>query len=579
MKECTDNKFLPIVIGLLLWTALSVFLQMNFQYHFYYVEQGRMFLFTESYFEEQVFAVGGLAAWIAGFLNQFFILPFAGAGIVSALLLAIGGGVRYIMRHLSAVHIPLFAALPSLALLPLHFDFNYCLQGTVAFLMMTLACCAYVAVSSDWYRIWSGLGWVVVVYLLAGSVALPLAVLFCLYEWLRKTPRGFLVLSVLVEVLVLAVVSVFASWVGEFRLAFSPEMYYHPMLRPQAVVYAAWIAFPLSILFAWFFRGRTGSRRLWIVGLQVVALVVTVCSEMRLFSNRSIRKLEKLDYFTRTEQWDKTIEEGAEGMNNLMFLNHLHLALAHKGELASRMLSYGHAGVEGLFVPWNKVDYVSALLSDIYFAVGAVASAQEMAFESYVTTIGGASPRMLKRLVQTNLIYGEYAVAEKYISLLEKTFYYKEWATRHRRFLNDDRAVLDDPVLGSRRRALPVTGKLVSTNDFSKDLRLIVETCPDNPVALQYLGMMYLLSGDLDSFRELIEKYTGTDCLPVLPVHFQEAVIVLFESDEEAWKRFRVSPSVIDAFGNFRKAVLARTPGERLRAEFGHTYWYYYMSK
>lgn len=49
--------------------------------------------------------------------------------------------------------------------------------------------------------------------------------------------------------------------------------------------------------------------------------------------------------------------------------------------------------------------------------------------------MGYGNPRMLKRLVQTNLIYGAYPVAEKYIRILENTFYYKDWAKSQRKFL------------------------------------------------------------------------------------------------------------------------------------------------
>ena len=70
-------------------------------------------------------------------------------------------------------------------------------------------------------------------------------------------------------------------------------------------------------------------------------------------------------------------------------------------------------GVEGLIVPWNKQEHVSCLLSDVYFTMGAIASSQEMAFEAFVSAMGDGNPRMLKRLVQTNLIFGDYPVAEK----------------------------------------------------------------------------------------------------------------------------------------------------------------------
>ena len=111
------------------------------------------------------------------------------------------------------------------------------------------------------------------------------------------------------------------------------------------------------------------------------------------------------------------------------------MALARKGILADEAFKYTQHGPRGLMVAWNKSTTISALLSDVYFTMGNVAAAQEMAFESNIGALCDGNPRMTQRLVQTNLIYGAYPVAEKYIAVLENTFYYKYWAKAQRKFL------------------------------------------------------------------------------------------------------------------------------------------------
>ena len=134
---------------------------------------------------------------------------------------------------------------------------------------------------------------------------------------------------------------------------------------------------------------------------------------------------------------------------------HLNMALANKGELSDKMFNFDQRGPQGLLVQWNKSENISCMLSDIYFTMGATASSQEMAFEGYVSAMEDGNPRMLKRLVQTNLIYGTYPVAEKYISILEKTYAYRDWAQSQRKYLYNDEVVESDPILGTRRRMLP----------------------------------------------------------------------------------------------------------------------------
>lgn len=372
-----------IIMGVLMF----VLLQKKFQYHFYYIEQNQMFLFSEAYFKQKIFAVGGFSSWISEFLVQFFILPNVGALVVSVLLIGIGVGVKYLISRIAPSNI-LIALLPSLALLPMHFDFNYSLQGTVAYLMMVLALCLYVRITNMGLRMLTGVVLVPIVYVLSGSIIILMAVMLCLYECFRKTPKGYYMLFFLVEACILGLVSVYHLWVVDFRVAFTPSMYYHPMLHPEFVSFYSWIALPAIVLLTYSFRHSTllSSWRKYRVagyGIQLLLFSFFLYIGMKTYSNVNILKLQELDYYTRTSQWNKTIEECSKGMGNLIFQNHYHLALAHKGELSSKVLLSNGAGGESLIVPWNKSDNISTLLSDVCFSMGAVAMAQEMAFESY----------------------------------------------------------------------------------------------------------------------------------------------------------------------------------------------------
>ena len=190
----------------------------------------------------------------------------------------------------------------------------------------------------------------------------------------------------------------------------------------------------------------------------------------------------------------------------------------------------------------------------------------------------------MKRLVQTNLIYGEYPVAEKYINVLEKTSCYSSWANGQRKFLYNDAEVEKDPILGTMRKCLSKDNYLSELNNMEKDLRVIAETNPSNKNAIEYLGLFFLMSKDMAGFKSMVEHYYGTDVLPTLPKSFQEAVITLSETEPDYWKRFDISPSVMQRFAEYKKQVLANRnntnalPGLMRRA-YGDTYWFYFMFK
>ena len=475
-----------------------------------------------------------------------------------------------------------------LALLFMHFDFNYRVQGTVSYLMMAALLCGYMRIRNGLFRLVAGCVLVPVLFWLAGSIAVLFAGMACLFEGMQKTPKWYVSLIGVAEVLLLGLGAVSFSLMGEYRWAFEPDLYYHNTLHPKEIIYYSWICLPLVFLIACYFRNKKEqSGKKWLAGIvcfvQLAMVGVVLWWGMPKYSDAKTLKLKKLDYFTRTEQWDKTIEECKGKLTNFLYMCHLNMALANKGELSDKMFNFDQRGPQGLLVQWNKSENISCLLSDIYFTMGATASSQEMAFEGYVSAMEEGNPRMLKRLVQTNLIYGTYPIAEKYISVLEKTYAYRDWARSQRKFLYQDEVVENDPVLGARRRMLPDRNSLAMINGLAGDLELFLKKGPANSAALQYLGAMYLLAKDLEGFKALVEKYYGTEFLPALPVHFQEAVIVMSEKEPDYWKRFNISETTATRFADYKKQVLANRNNSAiaglLNRSYGNTYWFYFMFK
>lgn len=582
-------KYKLVAFWLIVFGALFAFLQMCFEYHFYYIEQSQLFLFSEAYIRNKLLLPGGFSMLVAEFLVQFFIRPYVGALVTAVLLTGVGVCTAGIVKRIAPVSgLFILYVLPMLALLFMHFDFNYRVQGTVCYLMMMALLCGYMRIRNDLFRLVAGCVLVPVLFWLAGSIAVLFAGMVCLFEGLRKTPKWYISLIGVAEVLLLGVGTVYFSLMGEYRWVFGPDLYYHYTLHPKEIIYYSWICLPLVFLVAFFIRNKNSlSGKKWRAGISCIAQLAMIAAVlwwgMPKYSDAKTLKLKKLDYFARTEQWDKTIEECKGKLTNFLYMCHLNMALANKGELSDKMFNFDQRGPQGLLVQWNKSENISCMLSDIYFTMGATASSQEMAFEGYVSAMEDGNPRMLKRLVQTNLIYGTYPVAEKYISILEKTYAYRDWAQSQRKYLYNDEVVESDPILGTRRRMLPDRNSLAMIKGLAGDLALFLEKGPANSAALQYLGAMYLLAKDLEGFKALVEKYYGTEFLLVLPVHFQEAVIVMSEKEPDYWKRFNVSETIVARFTDYKKQVLANRNNSAiaglLNRSYGNTYWFYFMFK
>ena len=570
------------------WGFLVYLLLTRFQYHFFYIEQNQLFLNVNSYGIAKLAQVGGLSGFLSEFLVQFFIYPYAGPLIVATLLTGVGMATQGVLR-LVAPKSPFFIApiFPMLALLFVHFDFYYRIQGTISYLMMLLFMYGYMNISRPSYRLIAGALLAPLLFGIGGSVALLFVLLVALYEILKKTSQWYLAWIGLAEVCLLGILSIHAGWLGEYRFSLTPELYYHHKLHPQGVIYFAWIILPILFLIVTFWKKNEKEEKskleFVLIILQVTLVLFLLNRGIAIYGDSKNAKLKELDYYSRTEQWDKTIQACQGNLTNYLYVCHLNMALANRGELADKMFHYNQMGVEGLIVPWNKQEHVSCLLSDVYFTMGAIASSQEMAFEAFVSAMGDGNPRMLKRLVQTNLIFGDYPVAEKYISTLEKTSGYEEWATSQRQYLYNDEAIKNDSILGTRRVMLPKKNTLTVLEELTDELDHLLENGSGNKATLQYLGAIYLLTKNLDGFKALVEKYYGTKVLPILPVHFQEAIIVMSEKNVEYWKRFNLSDTIVSRFEEYKKQVLANRNHSGvaglLNRVYGNTYWFYYMFK
>jgi len=600
-------KYKTVFFGLVLFVVLSVFLQLTNEYHFFYLDQFQLFQLTDDYVTGKLFRPGGLALLVGEFLTQFYILPYAGALIVAALLTGVGILTRVIVRHIAvsagenmrssisgeAILLEWYALylLPVLSLLLIHFYFNYLLMGTVAYLMLLASLVLYNYCSVfGIYRLIACILLIPLLFWWGGAVAGLLAVCIAVQEILgRARLRYWVILIAIAEFLALAYGSLYTTILAESRFAFLPDSYYNHLLSSPAVIYLSWIILPVIIFMAYQLRSRrfrpkqtTAAFAFYTVQFATITLLVWWLIP-RYLDTKSDRLME-LDYFARNRQWDKIIESCSGPMDNYLYLGYLNTALAEKGELADRLFFFDQHGMQGILSEWDETFAVSCMLSDVYFAFGDIALSQRMAFVCTQMTIGESNPRSLQRLIQTNLIFGQYAVAERYIRLLENTIGYKTWGAAHRRFLYNDEAVESDPLLGAKRRFLPDESTLAQLNGVADDLVYRIEHIPEDRLPIQLLGSIYLLAKDMESFRKMIETYYGSPALPELPHSFQEAVILLNDKDQAYWKRFNVSENVIRRFAGYSDIVLRNRNNPQLifnllSNTYNNTYWYYYIYK
>ncbi len=579
-------KYKEFTGWILLFAILFFVLQFTQSFHFFFIEQFQLFRFSSLCFTEKVSVPGGFTYYIGEFLTQFYILPYAGAIITSSLLTVIGIICRAICKQINPVPEPVILyLLPSLGLLFISLDFNHLVQGTFSFLLGSLFLLLYVSIKKEVYRLLSGAVFLPALYWFTGPVVAPVVLFIILYELLCTGKKRFLSFLILFEYIVIILLSYRYTSIPDIFWTFLPGAYYHPSLIPPHSIYLSWlflISIPIGMRVAPFLYKLPFLRKSALPALQIGLVGIIFVWGFNRYTDKTNSHIKILDHYGRTGQWDKIILASEGILDNYLYIAYLNRALAETGQWYDRIFHYYQKGPSGVIPYWDQTYLGSTLLSDIYFTLGMTGIAQRFAFEASVANHGSGSPRNLQRLVQTNLIFGEYKVAEKYISILEQTFGYRKWANEYRKFLYNDHLVFSDPELGWRKRILPEESHLALMENTEKELLDYTGAAVSENPAVQYVGLLFLLAKNTEGFKNLIEKYYGTPLLEQLPIPFQEAVILIEEKDQSYWSKFNISPSVMYQFENYRQTIFQnRNNPEMMHREaqnkFGKTYWYYYI--
>lgn len=572
-------KYRTILFWGIICCCLFTFLQFQYKFFFYYQEQLQLFPLTGQYFIDTVSEPAGLAFYLSGFIIQFFALPCMGALLTTFLLVAVALLLYGILRKVSpSGACGLLALFPVAMLLLYHLDINYRMQGTVSFLLMLVFIRLYLYFDRFPLRLILSVLMVFLLFWMAGSVMSLFVVCIILLEVLQRKQGWFYFPVLLFELIIITYASMLLAWQGEYQMIVLPDLYYEPLVKSENII-LPWIMLLVSILLAWWFRGRQWFDNYYFFGGQWILVLLFFYWIDFQEKHISLKNMEQ-DYYLRTEQWDRIISSFSMKHADAQTMNVLNLALACKGELGEKLFCYPQVN-EGCLIPeWNSSLGSAIVLADINYYIGNVTFAQKFAFEGCVASACG-NVRLLQCLVRTNLITGDYPVAEKYIKLLEQTLFYRDWASRQRRYLYNDANVLQDLSYGEKRKGLLRDDQYRIAISGLETLEYLSVNNPDNPLPLQYLIAYSLLRKDLKTFDGLHKKYYRSKVWQSLATSQQEAIVALYQKTPAVWAQKGVSLKVEQQYGAFDQDMIEKHSflnfREVMAASFGDTYWFYLM--
>ncbi len=130
------KRYYPAAVIALWAIGWFCFFQFIYPYHFFFQEQNQLFLWSWDYISTYFDKPGGLALLAGDFLTQFYYYLFAGATILSLVLLLAGTLVYIALRNFNANRIiAMILAIAMMSFLAVcHFSTSYRLSSTIAIL-------------------------------------------------------------------------------------------------------------------------------------------------------------------------------------------------------------------------------------------------------------------------------------------------------------------------------------------------------------------------------------------------------------------------------------------------------------
>lgn len=549
---------------LTLFFGLVVFLFWECRYPFAltFQEQLQLFLFDGDYFCERMAEPGGLARYVGEFLVQFYNATVIGALILAILFMMVQRLTWRLMRCEDYYYLSL---IPALVLWFAMGDENVMLAYVVA-LIMAMGCFLGLRPLERLNligRVIIALVALPLLYWLIGPLALLVAV--CMVPtWLA----GLAVIYVVALVLV-------SAWLLPYplvRLAVGIGYYRFPVTIPYLL-----LLIPVLIAMMHYGCRHLPKPKQGVKYALILAITALLFVPQYYGFDAKKYELMEYDYLVRIKDWNGIIAKAEQQTpDKPMSVSATNLALAMTNQLGERAFEFYQRSSQGLLPPFERNYATTQLTGEIYFHLGLVNTAQRLAFEAMEAISNyNKSGRALKRLVETNVINGQYKVAEKYIKILEKTIFYRRWAERMRAMLGDEKAINAHPLYGTLRQYRLQEDFLFSDTELDKICGQLFMHNHQNQMAAQYLLLMPLLDRDVPRFMQYAQyvqsqvRYNPRSC--------QEAIAFGFMQQRQQPPQGLVSPLILQQLNDFSRIYSAGGMSAPGLEQFRNSVWYYLM--
>lgn len=610
---CSAKIVIGVAVTLFL-VALGVFYLVIRNSDVLFMAQSKSFFTTNKQFLVECMQLpGGMIAYIASFLTQFFYHPWLGASIMIAIWVASlwlsKVAFKVNMAWMAVLAIPVVCLLVSMVDTEYWIFYlkqeGYWFYGTIGYFTVVVMVLIY----SLFWKFTDKLMITVLMaltYPLFGWYSL-LAMLYaaCITVSQKVTDRVFreryvqpilaVVLAAVVPLLIgqlYSAIRIEECWFSGFPKFMNDKTH---SIMPEvpfiilAIVPSVFPFLPKQKQSAW--------NKAWIAYVVTAVVIVLSCLwvEKRDFQNYNYHAELRMYRAADEQDWDKVLDEMANipGNASRQMVLLKNIALFNKGEAGNKMFRYNNMGEP----PANDFDtlhvhMVQTAAPLIYYYHGKTNFASRWCIENCVEF--GCDFDNLKMLIRCALVGGEMDLARKYLDILQTSIYYKDWAERLMPITKNPKLIKKYKEFDNVREVRDHMGSVLDGDNGLVEMYLLnyfSNTMNKDSKLLQEMTLNYaMVQKDISLFWPRFFLYATLHPGDDMPIHYQEAAYLYgnLEPDNVNISGMPFDQQVKDRYNSFqqvsqsllKQGMDTTAVGEAMKGAFGDTfYWFYFFCR
>ena len=606
------NIVLPIVYAVLFAAFAFYMLAIKNADYLYAAQEHSLFLYDQSFFDMMMVKPGSLMAYLGCFGTQFFHEPALGVCILIAVWL--------ITYFLTIKAFKLNGWWSVLALLPIgallcsetiigywmyyNKNYGYWFAPSLGLMINMLAIWLYRCFKdlNKWVELVMIVVWCIVGYWATGWLGLIAAIVMGLTDITKRPMKRILPLLVAIVCVVFVPMIAYqhytqmrindAWWVG--MPIFETETV--DATRPWYPFIALFVILLVLGTLSFATEKKTvllkSKEAFLMIGLQLVCLAGIVWCELSAdFDNYNYHAEFRVYRAIDENRWQDALDEvGAvpgDPTREILLLRDI--ALNRTGKVGDYMFKFNNMSVAPYVYDSLDVHMAQTNSPLVYLNYARLNFATRWCIENSVEH--GFSYDSYKILTRCALVAGEKDLARKYINILKKTLYYKEWAEKYEPMIDNPKLIDESEELSFIKEYYTHFSNLLDSDEGLVEMYLLnyfSNTMNKDSKQLQETTLYFTLqSKDIERFWPRFFLYAHLHPGEPMPIHYQEAAYLYGNLEHQV--DIRQLPfdqeRIINRYASFhqmsnswmQQGKSAEEVGELMKPSYGDTFWWFYF--